>query len=252
MRAGLDVRMALKRYDTLRLQLIRLYQAMEQHKGLAGEMFQDLSHPHARVGTTDPSTLRVLPTIEGSRQHVRLKDRLSLVYSESPEIAKEIILDESRTKSTVEFSAWLQEVAGQKSERLNPAGSMDMRIHLQKFEEALIYFIAFRAISPSPDREVSAPVREIEISGSGMSFPTEVAHMQGEDILVVYFVPTDPFPPLQLVAEVVRPSRRHPKGGYQTPVKYVDISQEDHQRIMGYIASRHRLRNLNKAYDIGA
>jgi len=241
-----------KRYDTLRLQLIRLYQAMEQHKGLAGEMFQDSPPSHARGGTADPSTLRVLPTIEGSRQHVRLKDRLSLVYSESPEIAKDIILDASRTKSTVDFSAWLQEVAGQKSQRLNPARGMEMRIHLQKFEEALIYFIAFQASSSSPDREDSVPVREIEISGSGMSFPTEIAHPQGEDLLVVYFVPTDPFPPLQLVAEVVRPSRRHSRGGYQTPLRYVDISEEDHRRIMGYIASRHRQKSLVKAYDIGA
>jgi hypothetical protein len=177
---------------------------------------------------------------------------LPLVYSESPEIAKEIILDASRTKSTVEFSAWLQEVAGQKSQRLNPARGMEMRIHLQKFEEALIYFIAFQVIGSNPDREDSVPVREIEISGSGMSFPTEIAHPRGEDLLVVYFVPTDPFPPLQLVAEVVRPSRRHPRGGYQTPVKYMDISEEDHKRIMGYIASRHRQRSLVKAYDIGA
>jgi hypothetical protein len=125
---------------------------------------------------------------------------------------------------------------------------MELRIHLQKFEEELIYFIAFQA--RDPDRRGPVPLREIEISGSGMSFPTEIAHHSGEDVLIVYFIPTSPFPPLQLVAEVVRPSQRHPKGGYQTPVKVVDISPEDHQRIMGYMASRQRQRSLVKAYDI--
>ena len=204
----------------------------------------------SKMGTTDPSTFRVLPTIEGSRQHVRIKERLPVVYSESPEIADEMILDSSRTASTVDFSQWLQEIAGQKGQRINPMYGMEMRIHLQKFEGELIYFIAFQA--RNPDRRGPVPLREIEISGSGMSFPTEIAHPCGEDILIVYFLPTDPFHPLQLVAEVLRPSRRHPKGGHQTPVKYVDISQKDHQRIMGYIAGRQRQKSLVKAYDIGS
>lgn len=83
-----------------------------------------------------------------------------------------------------------------------------------------------------------------------MSFPTEIAHPCGEAILIVYFLPTAPFPPLQLVAEVVRASRRHPKGGYQTPVKYADISEEDHQRIMEYVAGRQRQKSLVKAYAL--
>jgi hypothetical protein len=187
--------------------------------------------------------------IEGSRQDVRIKDRLPLVYSESPAIAKDFALDASRTKTTVDFAAWVQEVARQKNQRLNPAQGMEMRIHLQEFEQALVYFVAFQR--RDPDRRDSLPLREIEISGSGMSFPTEIAHDRNEDLLIVYFLPTDPFPPLQLVAHVVRPSRRHSRGGYQTPVKYVDISPEDHERILQYLASRNRQRSLVKAYDIG-
>ena len=239
--------MTLKRYDALRLQLIRLYQAMEQHKDLAGEMFRDSPYPFSRVETADPATFRVLPAIEGARQHVRLKDRLSVIYSESPEIADQCILDGSRTKSTVDFPGWIQEIAGQKNRRLDPTHRLEIRIHLQKFEEELIYFIAFQ--TSDPDRTGPVPLREIEISGSGMSFPTEIAHPLGEDILIVYFLPTEPYPPLQLVAQVVRPSRRHSEGGYQTPVKYENISQEDHRRIMDYIASRQRQKSLSKAYD---
>ncbi len=238
-----------KRYDTLRLQLIRLYQAMEQHTELAGAMFGDPPpHSSSQNGTSDPTTFRVLPTIEGSRQHVRIKDRLPLVYSESPEIAEQIAEDSSHTKSTLDFAAWIKEIARHKGQRINPVGGMEMRIHLQKFEEELIYFIAFQAMDP--DRKGPLPLREIEISESGISFPTEISHHPRENILVVYFLPTSPFPPLQLVAEVVRPSRGHPKGGYQTPVKVVDISREDHQRIMQYMASRQRQKSLLKAYDI--
>jgi hypothetical protein len=223
---------------------------MEQHKDLAGEMFRDASPPSSGTMAAKLSTFRVLPTIEGSRQHVRIKDRLPVIYSESPEIADEIILDSSRTKSTVDFSQWLQEIAGQKGQRLNPTRGMEMRIHLQKFEEELIYFIAFQP--RKPDRRGPVPLSDIEISGSGMSFPTEIAHPRGEDILIVYFIPTAPFPPLQLVAEVVRPSRCQPKGGYQTPVKYANISQEDHRRILEYIASRQRQKSLVKAYDLSS
>ena len=237
-----------KRYDTLRLQLIRLYQAMEQHTDLAGEMFRDSTDPASETGSQDPSTFRVLPSIEGNRQHVRIKDRLPVIYSESPEIAEQVALDSSSTKSTVDFSEWLQEIAGQKGQRINPLHGMEMRIHLQKFEEELIYFIAFQ--ERSPDRKGPVPLREIEISGSGMSFPTEITHHRGEDILIVYFLPTDPFPPLQIVAEVVRPSQRHHRGGYQTPVKVVDISLEDHHRVMEYMASRQRQKSLVKAYDL--
>lgn len=222
---------------------------MEQHNGLAGEMFRESPAARQRAAPTDPSTFRVLPTIAGNRQHVRIKDRLSVVYSESPEIEHEVTLGPSRTTRTVDFAGWLQEVACKKGERLNPAHGMEMRIHLQKFEERLIYFIAFQAADSG--REKPVPQREIEISGSGLSFPTEIAHPSGEDLLVVYFLPTDPFPPLQLVAQVVRPSRRHPRGGYQTPVRYVDISEEDHHRILTYMAGRHRQRSLLKAYDIG-
>ncbi len=231
-----------------RLQLIRLYQAMERHTELAGAMFGDSPNTSSGIGSPDPTTFRVLPTIEGDRQHVRIKDRLPLIYSESPEIAEQVAVDSSHTKSTVNFASWLQEIATHKGQRINPTRGMEMRIHLQKFEEELIYFIAFQA--RDPDRKGPVPLREIEISGSGMSFPTEIAHQSGEDILIVYFLPTGPFPPLQLVAEVVRPSPRHPKGGYQTPVKMVDMSPEDHQRIMEYIASRQRQKSLVKAYDI--
>jgi hypothetical protein len=238
-----------KRYDALRLQLIRLYQAMEQHAELAGAMFGD-SPPRSTpdMGTADPTTFRVLPTIEGSRQHVRVKDRLPLAYSESPEIADQIAVDASHTQTTLDFASWIKEIARHKEQRINPSGGMEMRIHLQKFEEELIYFIAFQA--RDPDRKGPVPLREIEISESGISFPTEIAHHGGENLLVVYFLPTSPFPPLQLVAEVVRPSRAHSKGGYQTPVKVVDISGEDHQRVMEYMASRQRQKNLLKAYDI--
>ena len=143
-----------KRYDMLRLQLIRLYQAMEQHTDLAGEMFRDSTNP-AETGSQDPSTFRVLPSIEGNRQHVRIKDRLPVVYSESPEIAEQVALDSSGTKSTVDFSEWLQEIAGQKGQRINPLHGMEMRIHLQKFEEELIYFIAFQ--ERDPDRKGPFP-----------------------------------------------------------------------------------------------
>jgi len=237
-----------KRYDTLRLQLIRLYQAMEQHTDLAGEMFRDSTNTASETGSQDPSTFRVLPSIEGNRQHVRIKDRLPVIYSESPEIAEQVTLDSSRTKSTVDFSEWLQEIARQKGQRINPLQGMEMRIHLQKFEEELIYFIAFR--QGGGDQRGPVPLREIEISGSGMSFPTEIAHHRGEDILIVYFLPTDPFPPLQIVSEVVRPSQRHHRGGHQTPVKVVDISLEDRHRIMEYMASRQRQKSLAKAYDL--
>ncbi|MGW8319996.1 MAG: PilZ domain-containing protein [Thermodesulfobacteriota bacterium] len=237
-----------KRYDTLRLQLIRLYQAMEQHTDLAGEMFRDSTNTASETGSQDPSTFRVLPSIGGNRQHVRIKDRLPVIYSESPEIAEQVVLDSSLTKSTVDFSEWLQEIAGQKGQRINPLHGMEMRIHLQKFEEELIYFIAFQ--ERGPDRKGPVPLREIEISGSGMSFPTEIAHHRGEDILIVYFLPTDPFPPLQIASEIVRPSRPHHRGGHQTPVKVVDISQEDRHRIMEYMASRQRQKSLAKAYDL--
>lgn len=237
-----------KRYDTLRLQLIRLYQAMEQHTDLAGEMFRDSGNAATGEGSRDPSTCRVLPSIEGNRRHVRIKDRLPVIYSESPEIAEQVALDASRTKTTVDFSEWLQEIAGRKGLRVNPIHRMEMRIHLQKFEEELIYFIVFR--EDAPERKGPVPLREIEISGSGMAFPTEIAHHRGENLLIVYFLPSDPFPPLQIVAEVVRPSRRHHRGGYQTPVKVVDISREDHHRIMEYMASRQRQKSLVKAYDL--
>ena len=71
----------------LRLQLIRLYQAMEQHKDLAREIFRDASPRNSRA--TAPATFRLLQTIEGNRQQVRIKDRLPVIYSESPEIAEE-------------------------------------------------------------------------------------------------------------------------------------------------------------------
>ena len=240
--------MAPKRYDALRLQLIRLYQAMEQHTDLAGEMFRDSTHSTCEPGSQDPFTYRVLPSIEGNRQHVRIKDRLPVIYSESPEIAEQVALDSSSTKSTVDFSEWLQEIARQKGQRINPLHGMEMRIHLQKFEEELIYFIAFQ--ERSPDRKDPVPLRETEISGSGMSFPTEIAHHRGENILIVYFLPTDPFPPLQIVSEVVRPSQRHHRGGHQTPVRVVDLSPEDRHRIMEYMASRQRQKSLVKAYDL--
>ena len=51
----------------------------------------------SKMGTTDPSTFRVLPTIEGSRQQVRIKGRMPVIYSESPEIADEMIQDSSGT-----------------------------------------------------------------------------------------------------------------------------------------------------------
>jgi hypothetical protein len=237
-----------KRYDKLRLQLIRLYQAMEQHADLTGEMTRDSTNPAFGTGSQDRSTLQVLPSIEGNRQHVRIKDQWPVVYSESPEIAEQVALDSSHTKSTVNFSEWLQEIAGQKGRRINPMHGMEMRIHLQKFEEELIYFIAFH--ERAPDRKGPVPMREIEVSGSGLSFPTEIAHHLGEELLIVYFLPTDPFPPLQVVAEVVRSSQRHHRGGYQTPVKIVDISQEDRHRITEYMASRQRQKSLVKAYDL--
>lgn len=241
--------MPLKRYDTLRLQLIRLYQAMEAHRGVAREVFPDLSLPQGRPAGTDPSTLRVLPTIEGSRRQVRIKDRVSLIYSESPGIGEEHAPGVSCGKSTIDLSLWLQDLAGQKDQRLNLDRGAEMRIHLQEFEDTPIYFIAFRA--SDPDRKEPLPLREIEISGAGLCFPTEILHTVGEDLLIVYFLPTDPFPPLHLVTEVVRPGRRHPRGGYQTPVKVVDISQGDHRRIMEYIASRQRQKSLVKAYSRG-
>lgn len=242
--------MSLKRYDTLRLQLIRLYQAMEEHRGAALDMFPDTYPRDGRPGRTDPSTLRILPTLEGSRRHVRIKDRLPLVYSESPGIDEENIPHASDTKSTMDLSAWVQEIAGQKNRRLNSDRGTEMRIHLQEFEGTLIYFIAFQASDPDR-KDPSLVLHEIELSGSGMSFPTEIAHPVGEELLVVYFLPTDPFPPLQLVTEVVRPSRRHTRGGYQTPVRVVDISQGDHRRITDYIASRQRQKSLVKAYSKG-
>ncbi len=239
-----------RRYDTLRLQLIRLYQAMGRDADLAGDIFGEPAHAPSGACVPDPSTFRILPTIEGSRRHVRIKDRLPVIYSESPEIAEQVAKDASRTKRTMDFPAWIQEIARHRGERVNPVRGMELRIHLQKFEEEMIYFLAFWG--RDPDRKGPVPLREIEISGAGMSFPTEIAHPRGENILIVYFLPTDPFPPLQLVAEVVRPSRRHSRGGYGTPVKYVEISQADHRRIMGYMASRQRQKSLVKAYEIGS
>jgi hypothetical protein len=237
-----------QRYDLLRLQLIRLVQAMEQHRDLAGEMSGDPSRRRPGLGSAEPLTLRVLPTIEGSRRHVRIRDRLPLLYSESPEIAAQTASGASRTKSRLAFPAWIREIASQKGQRVNPMQAMEMRIHLQKFEEELIYFIAFR--KEVPHRSEALPTREIEISGSGLSFPTEISHDPGEDILIVYFPPSAPFPPLQLISEVVRPSRHNPRGGYQTPVKIVDISPQDRRRITDYIASRQRQKSLVKAYDL--
>lgn len=238
-----------KRYDTLRLRLIRLYQAMGRDAELAGDIFGDPGHAPSGSETPDPSTYRVLPTIEGSRRHIRIKDRLPVIYSESPEIAEQVARGASRTKRTMDFATWLQEVARHREQRVNPVQGMDLRIHLQAFEEEMIYFLAFW--KRDPDRKGPVPLREIETSGAGMSFPTEIAHPRGEKILIVYFLPTDPFPPLQLVAEVVRPSRRLSKGGYGTPVRYVDISQAEYGRIMEYMASRQRQKSLAKAYEIG-
>jgi hypothetical protein len=221
---------------------------MEQHRDLAGEMFGDPLRATQGLDSSDPLTLRVLPTIEGSRRHVRIRDRFPVAYSESPEIADQVASSASRERNSLEFPAWIREIAGQKGKRVNPMQAMEMRIHLQKFEEELIYFIAFR--KEDPHRSEPLPTREIEISGSGLSFPTEIAHAPGEDILIAYFLPTGPFPPLQLISEVVRPSRRHARGGYQTPVKIVDISPEDRHRMTDYMASRQRQKSLVKAYDL--
>ncbi len=237
-----------ERYEILRLQLIRLYQTMEEHKALAGKMLRE-PPPFSSEGRHPPlSTAKILPSMEENRRDLRIRDHVPLVYSESPEIASRVRPDPPATQAvtTMDFPSWVREVAAYKERRLHPPCGMRMRIHLQAFEETCVYFVAFRPA----DLEEGEPCHETEISASGMSFPTRLPHPEGAELLVVYFLPMDPFPPLQLVGETVRPSRPDARGGFQTPLRFVELTEEDRQRILSYIVARQRRKNLLETYDL--
>ncbi len=229
--------------------LVQLSQALEQYKSLAGQEAEKILRDSYHKDTDEISAWELLQMKKENRRSIRMQQRLPVIYTESSGVRRQRASDSSCSKRKVELSAWIQELAGARDQMLNTSSGMKMVIHLQALQGELIYFIAFMAREAGQD-QLAVPSRKAVISGSGMNFPSDLSHQLDEMIFVVLFLPTEPFSPLRLVAKVARTSVRDSSGGYRTPVKFVNISQQDQDKIIRFISRKQRQRNLSKVYKI--
>ncbi len=228
---------------------VQLSQALEQYKTLTGQEAEKMLRDSYHKDRDEVSAWELLQTKKENRRSIRMQQRLPVLYSESAGVRTQKDSGASREQRELELSDWIQELAGARDQMLNTSSGMKMIVHLQALQGELIYFIAFMA-RRAGQGPFAASSRKVVISGSGMNIPSERSHRLGEMIFVVLFLPTEPFSPLRLVAKVVRSSVRDPQEGFRTPVKFVNISQEDQDRIVRFISRRQRQSNLSKVYKI--
>lgn len=92
---------------------------------------------------------------------------------------------------------------------------------------------------------------DVNISATGMSFPTARAYTQGETLEVRLILP--PFLPIQTGAEVARVSDLgdHPAGRYLVAVRFLEMRSDDQDQLIRHIlqlqAERVRTRQRDQA-----
>ncbi len=83
---------------------------------------------------------------------------------------------------------------------------------------------------------LAAPrVTDVNISATGMSFPSKQSYHGGEQLDVRLILP--PFIPIRTTAEVVRTTEvpEHPAGRYVVAVTFVDMRADDQDRLIHHI-----------------
>lgn len=74
---------------------------------------------------------------------------------------------------------------------------------------------------------------QVNISGSGLSFPSDVAYHPGQPLFLNVFLPLYPFAHLTLLGEVVRSEKADI--GYEVKVKYKDITEKTQKVILDFV-----------------
>ena len=230
----------------LRFELVRLYQALAQIKR-EGLPKSRLELPGPLSGSLHggyySSLLRAIE--ENRRERARIWERLPVQYTQNlnrfqrrPPVSSKR-LDEG-------LLDWLLEVTQERTTDVPKAWGLRLRIHLEESKMGLVYFAGVLA-SGAPESYGSA-LRRMDLSSSGICLPTERRHEKGDDFALVLYLPIDRNPLLRLRGEVVRQSQANQSGGYQTAVRFSDMSEEDEGRILDFILARRSQKLIEKAY----
>jgi len=234
----------------LRFELVRLYQAIEQTKRGRSQ-----TSPHAGSlllngrlrGERTTCILRGIE--ENRRERVRLRERLPFQYSENlSRVHRRSLMSAKRPEEGL--LEWLLDVTEERTPDSQKASGMRLRIHCEESKRGWVYLVGLLGSGP-PDSHGSA-VRRMDLSSSGICFPTERSHERGDGLAIVLYLPSDRNPLLRLGAEVVRQSQPLSSGGVQTAVRFVEISRDDQERILDYILARHSQRLIEKTYRGGS
>lgn len=73
----------------------------------------------------------------------------------------------------------------------------------------------------------------VNISGSGIAFPSDVAYHAGQVLQLSLFFPSLPFANINMLADVVRSEKA--EIGYEIKIKYKNISEETRDKIVKFI-----------------
>lgn len=226
--------------------LVRLVEAIQE--------FGDTPASRPARGSEEPRTARVktyttwsiLETMEANRRkNARLRHQLPVHYSENLTTGE---LEEIPMEKGLELLEWIRKTVRERDGGRRSFSDLRLIIHLQAIRGQLVYFVAFAG---EGDPEVAAQrPRDMDISSSGLRFPTERCHRRGERLFLLLFLPTSPPSFLRLKASVVRTSRKASGGGYQTPVAFIQQSEEDTEQILQFISSWQTQRLLTKVYRL--
>jgi len=230
------------------LALVRLAQSVERWQ--ARHPWQGADDREEAVPAGPIHTRDLLCLLPGDWREKRVEDLLPVQYSQGPEwnTAPDAAPDPAAEVPAPD--EWDELVSGEKRRTWDTSGKAKLLIHLARIRGETAYFMAFLQDAGA---EIARPsvLGAISISRSGMSFPTRRAHDPGEEMLIVCFLPqASESLPLLLPAGVVRPSRPLMHGWYQTPVRFVDLSEETGEHLRDYVALRLRRRSLSRAYHL--
>ncbi|MEW6439872.1 MAG: PilZ domain-containing protein [bacterium] len=230
------------------LRLLRLYLALNESRaaaaGAAGRRADEAPVPGASGPPFGPHPLISLDA--NRRAAPRMYERGPVEYSEclgGPCPDEEAAPPESDRTA---LRQWLFQTLEAAGGSCRAAAGTRLVVHLEESRGELLYCVA---VLPGRSRKDPGPsARRLDISLSGMCFPTRRRHERGETLRLALFLRGESPALIGLEAEVVRPSRPSVLGGYSTAVSLLNVSERDREAIASYILVRQRQRQVERVY----
>ncbi len=117
-------------------------------------------------------------------------------------------------------------------EKVNKDSPQDKDYFLQ-LQQLLSQLKSFYDTDPLRRSQNMFKKLKVNISGSGIAFPSDVAYHNGHLLRLSLFFPRYPFSYVNIVSEVIRSEKADI--GYEIKCQYKDVSKEAHAEILKFV-----------------